>query len=125
MKTNLTKLSLFAALGLIGFTGAHAESYIKWPLVQEIQATQGPLTLEQQAPYGHASSRTASRVINLDGNSKYLNVTRFETVQINVGGKNITWTFDTLNTRPFSLAKIVPGAENITVYVSDDPSSRG
>lgn len=57
--------------------------------------------------------------------AKYLNVTRMETVQINVAGKSVTWTFDTLGTPNFPLSKIIPGVEGITVYVSENPNLLG
>jgi len=46
-------------------------------------------------------------------------------VQIDVGGKSITWKFDTFGTAPFPLSRIVPGAEGITVYVAENPANQG
>jgi hypothetical protein len=54
-----------------------------------------------------------------------LNVTRQETVKINVGGKSVVWSFDTLGTPSFPLSKVIPGAEGITVYVAESPSLQG
>lgn len=54
-----------------------------------------------------------------------MNVTRLETVKINVGGKTVTWTFDTLGSAPFPLARIIPGAEGATVYVAENPAYQG
>jgi hypothetical protein len=50
-------------------------------------------------------------------------VTRLETVKINVGGKSVVWTFDTLGTAPFPLSKIVSGAEGITPPPTDGSDS--
>ena len=54
-----------------------------------------------------------------------LNVTRFETVRLNAGGKSVTWTFDTVGTSPFSLSNVVAGADGVTVYVSESPDRLG
>lgn len=57
--------------------------------------------------------------------TKYLNVTRLETVEIKVGDKSVTWFFDTLGLQVFPLSKIIPGAENIMVYVAENPAYQG
>ena len=66
----------------------------------------------------------AAREISVNAGTKYLNVTRLETVKINVGGKSVTWSFDTLGTNAFPLSKIVSGAEEVTVYVAENPYYR-
>ena len=52
-------------------------------------------------------------------------MTRLETIRINVGGKSVTWMFDTLGTASFPLANIIPGAGDVTVYVTENPAYRG
>lgn len=47
---------------------------------------------------------------------------RLETIQINAGGKSVTWKFDTLGTASFPLSKAIPGFDNVTVYVAENPS---
>ncbi len=65
------------------------------------------------------------RVVNIDSGTKYLNVTRLETIRINVGGKSVIWMFDTLGTASFPLAKIIPGTDGVTVYVAENPAYSG
>ena len=77
--------------------------------------------LGRQAPLGYAVAGGASRTIMVDQKTRYLNVTRLETVTINAGGKSVTWSFDTLDTRSFPLSHILPGADDVTVYVSESP----
>jgi len=107
MKTNVTKLALLAVLTLGGATAALAESQP---------------AANQQAPYGYAAPSAAGREVTIEAGTKYLNVTQQETIKINVGGKSVNWTFDTLGTRPFPLSMIVPGAGNVTVYVAPNNS---
>lgn len=129
MKTNLTRLTLIALLSSIGVTPAFAHedstesSSMHW--LSHIGTSSNPASANQTTTYGYASSRTAGRAVTLDRNSPYLNVTQGETVQINVAGKSVTWTFDTFNTAAFPLANIIPGADGVTVYVAPDPLSRG
>lgn len=75
----------------------------------------------QQAPYGYPVAGNATRTITIDQKTRYVNVTRLETVTINAGGKSVTWSFDTLDTRSFALSQILPGVDNVTVYVSESP----
>ena len=67
----------------------------------------------------------AARVVSIDAGTKYLNVTRLETVQIKVGGKSVTWMFDTLGTASFPLSKVIPGTDGVTVYVAENPAYIG
>lgn len=90
-----------------------------------VAATKGEPSARQQAPFGYAGSGAADRVVNIDGGTRYLNVVRLETVQINVGGKSVTWKFDTLGTPSFPLDNIVPGAGGVTVYVAENPATQG
>lgn len=129
MKTNLTKISLIAALGLFvaGTTYAH-EDYSEagsnhW--ISHVAESKGSPSANQLAPYGYAATKGADRVVTLTSASKYLNVTRLETVKINVGGKSVVWTFDTLGTAAFPLAKVIPGTDGITVYVAENPAYQG
>lgn len=129
MKTEITRLALVAALSFaaIGASYAH-EDYSEggsnhW--ISHLSETTSAPTANQLAPYGYAAARNPDREVTLSGSSKYLNVTRLETVRINLAGKSIVWTFDTLGTAPFPLANAVPGADGITVYVSENPNQRG
>ena len=129
MKTNITQLILIAALGfaVTGSSYAHEDSSqgqsLHW--LSHVSESKSQPTANQVAPYGYATSGTAARVVNIDSNIKYLNVTRLESVQINLGGKSITWMFDTLGTSSFPLSKAIPGADGVTVYVTENPLYRG
>lgn len=111
MKTNITQLTLLAALSIVGASTAYADNHAPyWPA-----ASTSAAYADDHAPYGHATSTAATRQVNIDSGTKYLNVTRFETVQLNVAGKSVTWTFDTLGKTPFPLSKVIPGADDVTV----------
>jgi hypothetical protein len=128
MSRNLTPLSLVAALALTvsAPTQAH-EDYsdagsLHWS--QHVQETKSQPTAQQLAPFGYAASGRPDRVIAIDGTSRYVNVTRLETIEFNIGGKRFAWTFDTFGTPNFPLAKIAPRdvkAEGIQVYVAENP----
>ena len=121
MKTNITQLTLLAALSIVGASTAYADNHAPyWPATSTSAAY-----ADDHAPYGHATSTAATRQVNIDSGTKYLNVTRFETVQLNVAGKSVTWTFDTLGKTPFPLSKVIPGADDVTVYVAENPSYSG
>ena len=129
MKTNIAKLTLVAALGfsVAGTSYAH-EDYsegqsLHW--LSHVSESKSQPTTKQVAPYGYAAAGTAARVVTIDSNTKYLNVTRLETIQINAGGKSIVWTFDTLGTASFPLANVIPGTAGVTVYVEENPAYRG
>ena len=129
MKTNIAQLALAVALGFAatGTSYAH-EDYSEagtnhW--LSHVSESNSQPTANQLAPYGYATSSAAARVVNIDSGTKYLNVTRLETVRIDVGGKSVTWMFDTLGTAPFPLAKVIPGTEGVTVYVTENPAYSG
>lgn len=77
------------------------------------------------AQYGNAvPDSIAQRTIDLRPDTKYVNVTRGETVKFLSQGKAFTWTFDTIGTRPFELAKVAPNdanVGNVVVYVGRNP----
>lgn len=129
MKTTLTQIALIASLGAIGTTAALAHTdysetgTMHW--LQHVSESKGQPTANQLAPFGYATADAATRVLNIDSGTKYLNVTRLETVKINVGGKSVVWNFDTLGTVPFPLSKIVSGADGITVYVTENSAYAG
>lgn len=128
MKTTLTKIAMIASLSAIGTTAAMAhEDYSESGMhrLQHISESVGQPTANQLAPFGYSTTGTAARVVSIDAGTKYLNVTRLETVQIKAGGKNVTWMFDTLGTAPFPLSKIIPGTDGVTVYVAENPAYIG
>ena len=121
MKKNFIKLVILAALGVSGVTAVYAEpDYSPSPAVSSSQPT-----ANQQAAFGYPSSGVPSRVITIDSGTKHINVVQQENVQIDLAGKRVVWNFDTLGTQSFPLSKIIPGADNVTVYVSGNPLYRG
>ena len=132
MKTNFTQLALVAALSLTGATTVLADNLtydaspeqqqLRW--FRQVQESKSQPTANQLAPYGYVSTGTVARAVNVDRSTKYLNVTRLETVKVNVDGRSVIWMFDTLGTNAFPLSKIVSGTEGVTVYVAENPSYR-
>ncbi len=58
-------------------------------------------------------------MVNAD--TRYINVTRLETVALKVGDKTVNWTFDTLGTNSFPLSKVVRRGDKVTVYLEESP----
>lgn len=119
MKSKLTKLTLTAILGIAVTTSAFAVNE-STHLSDQTPSAQSQ-TSWQATPLGYAVSGSADRIVNIDSGTKYLNVEQNETVQINLGGKVLTWKFDTSGTPTFSLSKIFHGVDGVTVYVSGNP----
>lgn len=127
MKSRLTKFALLTA-GAVVTTAAFAqETETQRNAGQDMQQVQiaRQALANQRAPYGYASTGTPERVVDLGGGSKYLNVTRLETIQIKKDDNSVTWTFDTLGLPSFSLAKVIPWASGVTVYVEESLMYRG
>lgn len=126
MKAKFSRLALIAAISVAAAGTAYAhEDYSEagtnhW--LSHAAETGSAPTAHQLASHGYAATKASDREVTLGGGSKYLNVTRLETVKINVAGKSVVWTFDTLGSGPFPLSRIVPGAEGITVYVTENPA---
>lgn len=126
MSKPLPLLSLALALTLAGPALAH-EDYsdagsLHWS--QHVRETKSQPTAQQLAPFGYAASGAADRAIPLDSGSRYVNVTRLETIEFNIGGQRFTWKFDTLGTPNFPLATIAPRGlkvDGIQVYVAENP----
>lgn len=93
-------------------------------------ASSGPLknTIKGQHLGGAASAQSVDRQIELRPGTKYVNVTRGETVLIKVGGKAFAWKFDTLGTPVFNLQEIAPkdiNVQGVQVYVGQNPYDLG
>lgn len=128
MKATLIKLSLIAALSGAAATTAYAhpdttEAGNHW--VAHLSDSRSQPTQEQLARFGYETASKPAREITLSAGDRYLNVTQMETVHITAAGKHVTWTFDTLGTRPFALSEIIPGTEGVTVYVAPNPDYLG
>ncbi|MDS4016063.1 MAG: CzcE family metal-binding protein [Candidatus Accumulibacter sp.] len=126
-----TPIALIAILGTLSVTSsaaiAHEDSTeagaIHW--LSHSAASASVPSARQLAPYGYVAAKEADREVVLSAGQKYLNVTRLETVRLNVAGKSVIWTFDTLGAASFSLDKIVPGASGVTVHVAENLTYRG
>lgn len=80
----------------------------------------------QPAPaYGKIAKMPTTRTIEITPQTRHINVTQLESVQLKLGEQRVNWTFDTLSTRAFPLAAIVPGAGEVTVYVAPSPLWQG
>lgn len=129
MRTNISKISLITALSLSVAATAYAHEDFSeagtnhW--ISHVAESKSSPSAKQLAQYGYAATKGADREVTLTSTSKYLNVTRLETVKINVGGKSVVWTFDTLGTASFPLAKIIPGIDGVTIYVAENTSYQG
>lgn len=79
--------------------------------------------------YGASAPHMAAiRTINLDANTKYVNVTDGEVVTFVRDGKSFTWRFSSLTNIPFELDVITPkdfGTSKTLVYVGTNVQSGG
>lgn len=127
MKARLSKFALLTASAVVTTVAFAQETETQRSADQEMQQVQiSRQALDsERAPYGYASTGTPERVVDLGGGRKYLNVTRMETIQIKKDDNSVIWTFDTLGMPSFSLAKVIPWAPGVTVYVEDSPMYRG
>lgn len=129
MKAEISRFTIAVALAVAASGAAYAhEDYSEagtnhW-LSHLWGKSDGP-SANAQAPYGYPATGNPGREITLAGGSQYLNVTRLETVRINVAGKSVEWTFDTLGIKPFPLSKVIPGADDVTVYVKESSLYQG
>ena len=73
-----------------------------------------------------AANATPERTIVVTPQTKYINVTHGEIVNLNVGGKDVAWNFDGVSGQPFDLAKIAPEADHkVRVYVETNQPRDG
>lgn len=124
MKIKAATPALLIALVLGSTTAAFAESNTgvdRW--LQGVSRSTSQPSAHSLAPYGYEAPGGATRVLNVSAGTRYINVAQAETVKINVDGKSVNWTFDTLGTHAFPLSKIVPaaGTDKVTVYVAANP----
>ncbi|WP_020654987.1 CzcE family metal-binding protein [Massilia niastensis] len=127
MKARLTKFALLAGSAVVATMSFAQEAATQRSGGQDIQQVKivRPALANQIAPYGYASTGIPERMVDLGGGKKYINVTRLETVQINKDGNSVVWTFDTLGLGSFSLAKVIPWAPGVTVYMEESPLYSG
>lgn len=127
MKPLIKQLAILTAFGAIAATSAYAhEAYSEAGNEHWLgHLSETGTGARASAPYGYAMGAYPDREVNLSNHSKYLNVARLETVRINIAGKSVIWKFDTVNLSPFLLSKIIPGADGVTVYLSESPTYQG
>lgn len=78
--------------------------------------------------YGEPATADAAydRTIVVTPQTKYINVTHGEIVNLKVGGKDVAWNFDGVAGGPFDLAKIAPDADHkVQVYVETNQPRDG
>lgn len=78
--------------------------------------------------YGEPAAADAAydRTIVVTPQTKYINVTRGEIVNLKVGDKDVAWNFDGVVGQPFDLAKIAPEADHkVLVYVETNQPRDG
>ena len=129
MKKSIIAVLAVSAISSLGSSAAFAhEDYSKrgtlhW--LEHVQARASSPTERELATYGYASNATPSRTVIVNADTRYINVTRLETVALKVGDKTINWTFATLGTNSFPLSKVVQGGDKVTVYLEESPLYRG
>ena len=121
----LTMGMLFAAMSV----SAQAEKQDNWGTNLPLSAAGIPMknTVE---PYGNAIPvEAATRQIALTADTKWINVTRGDSVNFMVDGKSFAWNFYTLRSETsFNLAVIAPkdiNVQQIRVYVARKADERG
>ena len=128
MKKSIIAVLAVSAIRTLGSSAAFAhEDYSKrgtlhW--LEHVQARASSPTERELATYGYASNATPSRTVIVNADTRYINVTRLETVALKVGDKTVNWTFDTLGTNSFPLSKVVQGGDKVTVYLEESPLYR-
>ena len=114
----LTVGMLFAAMS----ASAQAEKQDNWTSNLLLSASGSPM-INTVEPYGNAIEAAATtRQIVLTPDTKWINVTRGESVNFMLDGKSFAWNFYTLhNDTSFDLATIAPkdiNVQQIRVYVA-------
>lgn len=75
-----------------------------------------------------AAESTAQRTVDINGDTKSVNVVNGETIKFNVDGKPFTWKFDLYHQEGvLNLATILPQdlrADGVKIYVAEDPVYR-
>ncbi|MGV8900444.1 MAG: CzcE family metal-binding protein [Burkholderiaceae bacterium] len=120
----LTVGMLFAAMSV----SAQAEKPDNWATNLPLSASSSPMKNTVDL-YGNAIPvEAATRQITLTPSTKWINVTRGESVNFIVGGKSFAWNFYTLRSETsFDLATIAPkdiNVQQIRVYVARNQNDR-
>jgi len=78
--------------------------------------------------YGEPAAADAAydRTIVVTPQTKYINVTHGQIVNLKVDGKDIAWNFDGVAGQPFDLSKIAPDvSQKVMVYVETEQQRDG
>ena len=90
-----------------------------------ILASSAALAIHTVQPFGNqVADSVVARTIELDSNTKSVNIEQGETVKFVFGNKSFAWNFNTLSTTPFKMAKIAPlnpSIKDVQIYVSRNP----
>lgn len=116
---------LFTAMSV----SAQAEKQDNWGVNLPLSASSSPMKNTVDI-YGSAVPvAAATRQIALTPDTKWINVTRGESVNFVAGGKSFTWNFYTLRSEAnFDLSEIAPkdiNLKQIRVYVAKKPGESG
>lgn len=128
MKKSIIATLAVSAISTLGSSAAFAhEDYsergtLHW--LEHVQERVSSPSERELATYGYAGNATPSRTVTVNADTRYINVTRLETVAVKVGDKTVNWTFDTLGTNSFPLSKVVSGADKVTLYLEESPLYR-
>lgn len=94
-------------------------------LVASCAASTSAFALTPADQYGSpATPVTAGRVVNVDSNTRYINVKHGEAVTVNENGKSVTWYFDGV-APSFKLSRILPdaqgeGGKDVQIFVEPE-----
>jgi hypothetical protein len=91
-----------------------------------IMATAGITAFAAGSPYGEAAKQdAATRTVEINHDTKYIDVKSGEVVNFNVGGKTLTWNFDGKSHKSeFDMGLITPSGlldHQVKIYVDRVP----
>ena len=87
----------------------------------------GPGTADQRLDLlGDPATTGASRIIQIEPDTRHVNVIGGETIRFEVGGKSFFWSFSgPLSVTSFSLLRVAPAGlldHDVTVYIASNPN---
>jgi len=129
MKKSSIAVLAVSAISAFGSSAAFAhEDYseagtLHW--LEHVQERASSPAERELAAYGYITNANPSRTLTVDSGTRHIKVTRLETVALKVGDRTVNWTADTLGTNSFPLSKVVPGADEVTVHIEENPLYRG
>lgn len=121
----LTMGMLFAAMSV----SAQAEKQDNWGVNLPLSASSSPMKNTVDIYGSTVPVAAATRQIALTPDTKWINVTRGESVNFVAGAKSFAWNFYTLRSEAnFDLSEIAPkdiNMQQIRIYVAKKPGESG